>query len=434
MDISAELWNYVAKQDRSYRWEKVQESRNGAVRRIDLILFSQIWQGIPWQHLLVLYVPDTIEFPNMALLGIHADGSGFMGHVTLGEMLAAYSGMICAFLYDVPNQPLFDDLIEDGLIAHTLVQYLDTQDSDWPLLFPMTKSAVRAMDAVQEIAHAEGWATPAQFMVTGYSKRGWTTWLTGVVDSRVAGIAPMVFDNLNIMAQMPHQQEVFDEGYSEQISDYTEAGLMERMMTPLGFHLAQIIDPYTYRERLTQPKVIFNGANDRYWATDALNLYWDGLPEPKYIVYVPNARHNLDDPDRVYSAYLAFAHRLADGKALPLLNWFVTETPEVITLTVISDTPVKQARLWSAVANGRDFRESLWEERPMADGQETEEIASLMDARRRRGAIYVQQAEVARPETGYRALFGELEFAGPPTVFGLSTQIHIAHGLSPGNR
>ena len=124
--------------------------------------------------------------------------------------------------------------------------------------------------------------------MTGGSKRGWTTWLTGAVDDRVVAIAPMVIVMLNLGKQGPNQLKVWGK-YSEQIDDYVERGLTEKTETPEGTKLWKMVDPFTYRDRLTKPKLLINGTNDRYWTLDALDLYWDGLKGPKYLVELPNA-------------------------------------------------------------------------------------------------------------------------------------------------
>ena len=56
------------------------------------------------------------------------------------------------------------------------------------------------MDAVQEFlasdqtANTGGKLKIEKFVVSGGSKRGWTTWLVGIVDPRVMAIVPVVID------------------------------------------------------------------------------------------------------------------------------------------------------------------------------------------------------------------------------------------------
>jgi PhoPQ-activated pathogenicity-related protein len=87
----------------------------------------------------------------------------------------------------VPNQTLvFDgdgqERKEDDLIAFTWARYLKTGDERWPARLPMTKAAVRAMDAATAVlASADGGSAKVdQFVVAGGSKRGWTAWTTAI--------------------------------------------------------------------------------------------------------------------------------------------------------------------------------------------------------------------------------------------------------------
>jgi len=415
MEQPTELFDYIATDDPAYRWRIVSsapavDSDSGACR-VDIDLASQTWQSILWRHRLTLFIPKGSNECNTALLIIGADGPCSSATEDLGRLYALKTGMTCAFLFDVPNQPLFDGRVEDSLIAYSLVQHLDTGEQHWPLLLPMTKSAAAAMTAVSEHADSVCGAPIRRFIVTGASKRGWTTWLIAAADARVAGIAPVVFDNLNLLAQMPHQRAVFDNQYSDQISDYAESGLMERMATPAGFELARLIDPYTYRTRITVPKLIINGSNDPYWATDAISLYWQDLSEPKSVLYVPNQPHSINDPYRVDSTLIEFAVRTNLGECLPQVTHRYGGSDSGPEFSVESDTAIRGATCWVARSSSQDFRASTWS-------------AEQMD----RATSTSHKHTITQQHGRYTAIFGELRFEGASTEFTLSTPITVLAG------
>ena len=102
-----------------------------------------------------------------------------------------------------------------------------------------------------------------------------------------------------------------------------------------------MVDPYTYRDRLTKPKLLINGTNDRYWTLDALDLYWDGLKGPKYLVELPNAGHGLDqNRDWAINGIGAFFRQVVTGRPMPRLSWdFAADEQGEATLTIHADPP-----------------------------------------------------------------------------------------------
>jgi PhoPQ-activated pathogenicity-related protein len=133
--------------------------------------------------------------------------------------VASKNKAIVALLKQVPNQPLYGGKTEDELISYTLHQFKQDKDYSWPLLFPMVKSAVKAMDAVQEFSARQLNHKVNNFTVSGASKRGWTTWLSSAIDDkRVKAIAPIVIDMLNMPKTLSYQLETYGE-YSIQIED-----------------------------------------------------------------------------------------------------------------------------------------------------------------------------------------------------------------------
>src|SRR5439155_25782051 len=187
------LEDYVAKPDTNYTWKQLSRTNDADCSITHLALVSQEWREGAWRHHMQVVRPDKARNPGIAFLFITGDGDG-RKNVELLKTLAQRAGAIAAVVTKIPNQPLYEGRKEDALIAYTFDQYLKSGDEMWPLLFPMVKSAVRGMDAVQAWANKEFNQQIEKFVIGGASKRGWTTWLTAAVDPRITAMAPMVID------------------------------------------------------------------------------------------------------------------------------------------------------------------------------------------------------------------------------------------------
>lgn len=426
------LTDYVSKKDAAFAWKLKDktESAFGTVYTLDLT--SQKWQGIDWEHALQVYVPKGAK-PQPTMVLWNQGGTPNDRSSLIGLTIAQKVGAPVAFLYGVPKQPLYADpktgnlsvtptdpsarrLTEDALIAQTFVKYLETKDESYPLLFPMVKSIVAAMDALQPFAKKEFGCDVTGFVVTGASKRGWTSWLTAATgDKRVKAIAPMVIDTLNMPVQMKNQVIAFGKP-SEMIADYTRAKLVPIPDTPEAKKLWQMIDPYVYREKLSLPKLLIHGTNDPYWPQDAMNSYWDDLPGAKAVCYVPNAGHGLQEVDaktgkpelipvRAINTLSAFAAGVIFDRKMPALSWKWDPKGRCHELT--TDGTVTALRSWVAEADTLDFRQSRW----------TSEEVKLYG----RVCLVTPPA----PEKGFRASMVEVEYKTDNGPLHLCTQVRI---------
>ena len=412
----ADLERYIQKPEAEFGWklkEKIESEQSGD-RIYDLQFVSQTWQASTWQHQLQIYQPRSVV-PNSTMFLWITGGSARPAYISLGLELARKINAPVAILYHIPNQPLLEGkLSEDDLIAETFVRYLKTKDENWPLLLPMVKSVVKAMDVLQAFGKQE-WGEPINgFIVSGASKRGWTTWLTAAIDPRVRAIAPVVIDTLNVRAQMQRQLKAFG-AYSARLAPYTSRGLVPIPETPEGQRLLSMVDPWEYRDRLALPKLIVNGTNDFYWATDALNLYWTELAGSKWVVYVPNAGHDLRRRDKPESDQLtdlvnslaAFARHQISGRSMPNLTWKHETANGRLRLTIDATPAPKAARLWVAQTETQDFRSAKW----------TEQAVTVSNG--------IMIGEVTPPEQGHVAFYGELDYEIDGLKYHLSTQIQV---------
>ena len=409
------LESYIDKTEPDYRWQpaKVLNEPWGTIGHYELI--SQNWRGHTWTHHLVIVRPRLVRNTDIAFLEIAGDGDG-ENHINRLKTLAERSGAVAAVLMNVPNQPLYDDRREDALIAYTFNQYLTTGDETWPLLFPMVKSAVKAMDTIQDIVKLEHKQHINRFVVSGASKRGWTTWLAAAVDKRIAAIAPMVIDTLNMKVQLQWSEQIYGK-QSTKLKDYTELNLHRKIDNEAMQKLRSWIDPYAYIQRFTMPKLLLLGTNDPYWTVDSLRHYWNDLPEPKLIYQTPNAGHDLNGGNQALQTLAAFFELIADQKPLPKITWKFSNVAKTrIKAQVYSNEQANTISLWTANSDDRDFRDNQW----------TAQTLKIT------GGSSHAKASIPKPKSGYQAYLMEVELktdTGHP--FKLSTQAQVTPDTKP---
>jgi PhoPQ-activated pathogenicity-related protein len=216
---------------------------------------------------------------------------------------------------------------------------------------------------------------------------------------------------LNMSEHTKLQKESFGGKSSEQIDDYSE--LDQQINTARGQALRKIVDPWEYRDRLTQPKLVMLGTNDRYWPLDACNLYWNDLQGEKHLIYVPNNGHGLEDRARLIAGLNALNRSVIGGQPLPKLKWDFKGLDGGIELNVTSDVRPSRVRIWSAKATTRDFRDSQW---------------TAVDASAA-GDAFIHK--YAAPSEGYAAFLGEAVYhEGADNQLWLSTNVQILPGKS----
>ena len=365
---STALDAYLKNDDLTLAWEVRNQYTAGKTQAYSIFFISQKWQGILWKHELIVFVPEKISHDGALLFitgGSVKDGMpGFANpdNQTLKFIanIATENQAITAALHQTPNQPLYGGRTEDALISYTLNEFRKDGDYSWPLLFPMAKSAVKSMDVIQDFVKQQTGAEINSFVLSGASKRGWTTWLAGASqDTRVKAIAPMVIDILNMPATLADQQK--DYNYSEEIADYVALEIPQAIHSEFGNAVVQMIDPYSYRSRLNMPKMLFMGANDPYWTIDAVKHYINEIPGHNMLCYVANVGHNLGDGQKAFGSLNAFFDLTLNKKPYPAHDLTLTEKSRNITLGIkTSDCQPARFLLWTAESNSRDFRKSKW--------------------------------------------------------------------------
>lgn len=480
---------HACDQTYSYRLRNTISSQGSGYTGYLLEMTSGAWRGAQevyepeWRHYITVVEPTNVT-STTALLVISGGRTGNMPSSSEAALLLPFAentGSVVALLQAVPNQPLnfFDDTrsrSEDAIIAYSYDKYMNSfkaeaPDMTWPALLPMTRAAVKTMDALQDFlgTKATGPVNVERFAVTGASKRGWTSWLTAASDSRVSAVMPIVIDVLGMERQMEHHRRAYSSypenspedyiygGYSTAIEDYVEMNVFQRFGTPESESLLKIVDPFTYRDVLTMPKLILNSTGDQFFLPDSSQFYYNELLGQKHLYYAENTDHGLsnsglgldqgtlDSLQSFYIAHVRNTNRLpGDDVAVPGFTWTyeTDETRGRARIIVTTDQLPDSVTLWRATnPEARDFRlQTLGSEwRPRALVSECQD--ACLDAPDLCGcdpaaASQTYVADVAIPEEGWRGFFVQLTFPGPdPSQPGLkfhfSTPVRVVPEVYP---
>jgi PhoPQ-activated pathogenicity-related protein len=360
-------------------YSKIQEysSAHGVIVE-QFCLNSQFWPkeesyGSIWKHELFIYKPSVIA-SKQVLLFVNG-GTRYsvdtlnnpQPHVIDFAKLAEATQTIIVDLQDIPNQylSLKDNTprMGDGLLAYTWGEYMQNpvNKAYWPLYFPMTKSVIKAMDAVQAILTDKN-ILIENFVLSGLSKRGLAAWLAALMDKRVSGLIPIVIDILNTVENMKHIYAFYNNKWPAAFDDFVAGDMMSHMTSPVFETLLNIEDPLCYikeskhyQERSSIPKYIISASGDDLFVPDSLNLYWDELVGEKYLRVLPNQGHFIDMQfvEESLHAFLLLSHQQAEN---PVLEW---EFRAGGLCKIIMDKRPLAVNLWYAHnPHEKDFRKS----------------------------------------------------------------------------
>lgn len=373
------LEQYVAQRSKDLSWDVIDTVREDGYTLYVLRYESQRWlsenevKDPVWWHWLRVVVPDSIK-GDKGMLFIGGGNRQRATPESAGEpfvQIARHTHSIVADLHNVPNQPLefvddsYGPRVEDEIIAYGWRKFLEggakDKDIKWLARMPMTTASVTAMDVLQSFSRTLDQAL-AGFVIAGASKRGWTTWTTGL-DSRVIAIAPVVIDMLNLEPSFQHHWQAYGR-WAPAVGNYQNEGIMEWQGSKEYERLIELTEPYSFRHRLTIPKFIINATGDQFFLPDSWQFYWNGLAAEKHLRYVPNSEHSMRETD-AWQSLLSFYYAIIRDRKRPDYYWEVkdgvihidTRDSEPLTMTLWqSNNP--EARNFQVDSIGRAYEAS----------------------------------------------------------------------------
>ncbi len=426
---------YVARPDPTFAW-KVEKTFTGAgYHGAVLELTSQTWLTAAesdrpvWKHWLTITVPNTLT-AKKAFLYINGGSNTSAAPTDSSARFAAMAidtGSVIADLSNVPNQPIkFADTpdaarSEDDMIAYLQARYDANKSPEALARLPMVKAGTAAMTAVQQFlaSDAGGKTSIDDFVVSGGSKRAWTSWLVGLLDTRVIGMIPIVINVLDVDATTRHHWEAM--GYfSPALGDYVKAGLIPDQTGLKMKAVNTIEDPLNYRGRpqMLMPKFIVNAVGDEYFPPDNTQFSYHLLPGAKQLRMLPNSRHSTAGTD-LNESMTAWYGSLIHNAPIPEYTWTIRDDGALVVNP--GKQKPSQVLLWQGTnPKARDFRVQTLGDKAFTSNALTAQA----------DGTYVGNVE--KPVTGYTAYFVELTYPSATKYpFKFTTEVYVKPDILP---
>lgn len=420
--------------------------------KIEYSFISQTWpktgpenERTSWHHKIDVYIPSQLKY-DTALLWVNGGTLNVNISQTYNPKplplnfneIAQKTHSVVIDLQNIPNQYITLDnkkFAEDGLIAYTWAKFLkDPAHNRYTSAYlPMVKAVIKSIDNIQALNFskldllAENINNDFKinnFIVSGLSKRGLTTWLASLHDNRIKAIIPMSIDLLNTKANMTH---IFKshQGWPIAMRDYSEQNVLQNLSSPSSEYLMQINDPYqyiqcsncdhktrhAYEKRASIDKYLIMASGDDFFVPDSTLFYYDQLPGYNNLRFIPNSPHSINN-EIISNTLLTYTYLINNHKQnkAQILKSDLTKnifSLNKYNLKITTKTLPHTITLYTAHnSKKRDFR--------LAEGikyQQTNIPVDSFDVSiAEKKKSYQYSIEVIKPKEGWEAYFVELEF------------------------
>ena len=334
-----------------------------------------------WTHQVAVVVPKTLTVTNVSIAVLtggcvgDADPTLTDEYLELADKISANTGAIAVVVYQIPNCPMVypsdpsgRKRQEDAMIAWAWYQYLqrDDHDPEWLPRLPMAKAGFQCMRAVGEWAKQQSIAEIGGWVVSGASKRGWTSWMVGAATNadpnavNIVGLAPLVPIVPNIVAEVHRQWRSYG-GFTFAFDDYTAVNFTTYLDGAQFGVATRIMDPMYYGERLARlPKVVVLSSDDEFMQFDWSDIWYDALTGDKHLLIAPDSEHSLASgiPEVVETISATF-NAIAAGRPLPSFAYARDNATGALSVTLPAGVPHGKVVLRHAqtlTSERRDFR------------------------------------------------------------------------------